>query len=500
MPSKRLCFLSGTELLQGYKSGDISPVDVVKDVLLRIEEVNHTFNALNYIYDREDVLRQAKESELRWKEGRQSGILDGVPVTVKDLFSQKDIPTYFGSKLDPLLKPDYVSPNVSRLLEQKAIIVGKTTTPDHGWCGVTISPLTGITRNPYDQTKTSGGSSGGSGAAVPLGLGPISIGSDAGGSVRIPSAFCNLSTIKPTFGRIAHAPPSAFGTMSHVGPMTRTIEDVALCMDVIAVPDNADWYSLYPESNKPHVDYSSTLNNGVKNLNIAVSLDLGGYVDYVHPEVTQAVKQAAQVFKDLGANVTFIHGDEFPLAKFDIYKAFKTVWYSGAAHLLHRKISAKGQTKEEIMSLLDPGLVSIANKGSKLTTVDAMAAEFLRAQMGALMNDFHSKYHVLVTPTLPIPAFEAEREVPHDIEEVCTGKKSSFWEEDDLKRWWTWTPFTYPFNLTKQPAASVPCGEFSNGGSIGLQVVGGSYQDHLVLQVCQAYQKKTNFHNKQAMN
>ncbi len=401
--------------------------------------------------------------------------------------------------MEPAPIGTYASPCVARLLEHNAILVGKTTTPDHGWCGVTISPRTGITRNPYDRSLTSGGSSGGAGAAVPLGFGPISIGTDAGGSVRIPSTFCNLSTIKPTFACIAHSPPSAFGTLSHVGPMTRTIEDTALCMDVIGRPDPLDWYSLYPahKENRQDRPYSIKLNDGVKGLRVAVSINMGGYVQYVHPEVLSAFKKAVQVLEELGAIITNVD-DDFPLAKFDIYKTFKSLWLTGAAHLVHRKVLTLEKSEQELEPFVDKGLFSVAQQGKKLTGVDIMAAEFMRAQMGSEMDLFHEKYDVLVTPTLPIPPFGAELEVPENIAQVCTGRKSALWDDVDLKRWWTWTPFTYPFNLTKQPSASVPCGEFSSGGSIGLQVVGGMFQEPLVLRVCQAYQSKTSFHEKQA--
>lgn len=226
--------------------------------------------------------------------------------------------------------------------------------------------------------------------------------------------------------------------------MTRTIEDTALCLDVIGRPDDMDWYSLYPNHKENQVErpYSSALNGNIKNLRVAVSLSLGGYVDYVHPEIIAAVKNAVSVIEGLGATITYVD-DNFPLAQFDLYKAFKTLWLSGAAHLLYRKMLTLGKTEDELKAFFDEGLFSIAKQGQRLTGVDVMAAEFLRAQIGSVMDQFHQSYDVLITPTLPIPPFAAELEVPENIQDICTGRRSAFWDDGDLKRWWTWTPFTY---------------------------------------------------------
>lgn len=369
---------------------------------------------------------------------------------------------------------------------------------------MTRSPLTGDTGNPFDHRFSAGGSSGGSGTAVALGMGPMSLGTDAGGSVRIPACWSGTSTLKATFARVAHAPPSAFGTLSHVGPMTLTVEDAALMMDAIGKPHPKDPYSVLPESSLSLGEhpYSDSLKNGVKGLRIAVSLYLGGYVPYCDPEIIDCVKEAAKVFESLGAIVEYT---DPPISQFDTYKAFKTLWSCGAANLMDKKFS-KYDNKEEIMSYLDPGLKQVADNGLKMTSVDVMGAEFTRASLGRAMNDFHAKYDLLITPTLPIPPFPVNQEVSENHctkwKDVKDNSPESINKAEDKDRWWSWTPYTYPFNLTKQPAASIPCGWIDrkepvanemNSFPVGLQIVGPLWSEALVLRAAHSYQEATNF-------
>lgn len=259
--------LTAVELLDGYRRREFSPVEATRATLERAEEIQPAVNAFVRI-DAEGALARAAESTERWRRGEPDGLLDGVPVTVKDILLQRGTPTLRGSKtIAEQGSWDEDAPSVARLREHGAVFIGKTTTPEFGWKGVTDSPLSGITRNPHDPSRTAGGSSGGSAAAVALGAGPLSLGTDGGGSVRIPASFCGIFGLKPTYGRVPLYPASAFGTLSHVGPMTRDAADAALLLDVIGVPDARDWSGL----DRPTGSFTEGLVGGVRGLRIAYS-------------------------------------------------------------------------------------------------------------------------------------------------------------------------------------------------------------------------------------
>src|SRR3982751_6240485 len=241
--STQLCGITACELLDGYRKHELSPVEVTRAVLERIEKVNPALNAFCLVSDR--ALDEAKASEERWMRGQPRGLLDGVPVSIKDIILTRGWPTLRGSKTVDAKGPwNDDAPVTARLREHGAVLIGKTTTPEFGWKGVTDSPLTGITRNPWNQQKTPGGSSGGAAAAVAAGMGPLAVGTDGGGSIRIPCSFTGLFGIKPSFGRVPAWPLSPFGTVAHVGPMTRSVADAALLLNVLALADARDWHSL----------------------------------------------------------------------------------------------------------------------------------------------------------------------------------------------------------------------------------------------------------------
>lgn len=452
--------LPATTLLKLYREGELSPVEATKAALARIERHDPALNAFNLV-DAEGALEEARKSEERWHIQAPRGRLDGVPASIKDLLLTAGWPTLRGSKaVDPNQPWDEDAPAVARLREHGAVLLGKTTTPEFGWKGVTDSPLTGITRNPWDADRTPGGSSGGAAAAVAAGMGALAIGTDGGGSIRIPAGFTGVFGHKPTFGRVPAYPLSPFGTVSHTGPMTRTVGDAALMLTVLAEPDPRDWYAL------PHdgADYSRGLDDGVEGLKIAFSPTLGGHE--VDPEVARLVAEAAKRFEDLGA-VVEERDPELP----DCAATFRTHWFAGAANLLSRFSEAQ---KAEI----DPGLVEIAAEGARYGLVDYLAAVSAREALGVAMNRFHQSYDLLLTPSLPIPAFEAGAEYPR---------------ERGQDRWCDWTPFSYPFNLTRQPAASVPCGLTEQSLPAGLQIVGPLYGDALVLRAAHAYEQAAPF-------
>jgi aspartyl-tRNA(Asn)/glutamyl-tRNA(Gln) amidotransferase subunit A len=444
--------LTASELLEGFRKKTLSPVEVTQAVLARIEQLNPKLNAFCLVS--ESALEEAKASEARWTAGQPRGLLDGVPVSIKDIILTKGWPTLRGSKTIDAKGPwNDDAPATARLREHGAVLLGKTTTPEFGWKGVTDSPLTGITRNPWNPAKTPGGSSGGAAAAVASGMGPLAVGTDGGGSIRIPCSFTGLFGIKPSFGRVPAWPLSPFGTVAHVGPMTRSVTDAALMLNVLAQPDARDWHALPYDAR----DWRMGLDGGVADLRIAYSPDLG-YAK-VDPEVAAIVKKAVSVFEELGAKV-----DEKHPGFTDPAPVFTTHWFSGAAFLM------KGVKNQK---LIDPGLREVAAQGEKITADQLLDAQMKRGALGVHMNLFHREYDLLLTPTLSIAAFDAGKEVADKMLQ---------------ERWTDWTPFSFPFNLTQQPAASIPCGLTKAGLPVGLHIVGPRYADALVLRAARAFE------------
>ena len=453
--ASEIAFMSAAEMVAAFGRRELSPVEAARAALDRIAADNDAVNAYCLV-DEERALASARESEQRWRQGNQRGPVDGVPTSIKDLLLTEGWPTLRGSRaVDPAGPWTEDAPSVARLREHGAVLLGKTTTPELGWKGVTDGPLTGITRNPWDIRCTPGGSSGGSAAAVALGMGALSIGTDGGGSVRIPAGFTGIFALKPTYGLIPLYPASPFGTLAHAGPMTWTVDDAAAMLDVVAAPDPRDWSALAP----PTGSFVDALGAGVAGLRIAYSPTLG-YVD-VDPEVAALVDAAVQVLADLGAQV-----EQRDPGFADPVDAYSALWYAGAAKSVAPFPAAQ-------RAGLDSGLQEICAEGEKLSAMDYLEATAERMALGVLMGRFHTDYDLLATPTLPIPAFAAGRETP---------------EGSTARRWMSWTPFSYPFNLTQQPAASVPCGFTAGGLPVGLQLVGPRHADARVLAAAKAFQ------------
>lgn len=449
-------FLSATELLAAYRDKSLSPVEATRAALDRIERLNGRLNAFCLV-DREGALAAAGESEKRWRAGRPQGRLDGVPLSVKDLLLTRGWPTLRGSRgTDPAGPWSEDAPAVARVREHNAILLGKTTTPEFGWKGVTDNALTGVTRNPWDPERTPGGSSGGAAVAAATGMGALHFGTDGGGSIRIPCAFTGIPGLKPSFGRVPAYPLSPFGTVSHVGPMARTVADCALMLTVIAEPDARDPYALPYDGE----DYGANLEGGVEGLRIAYLPTLAGHA--VDPEIAEAVARAAAHFEALGAKV-----EQPDLDLPDTDEAFAYHWYAGAALLL-------SGLAEDKRAAVDPGLQDIAAQAGQFALLDYLRAVKVREGFIQQMNRLHQDYDLLLLPSVPIAAFEAGVEWPAG---------------SNARRWTDWTPFSYPFNLTGQPAASVPCGLTSRNLPIGLQLVGPRYQDALVLRAARAFER-----------
>ncbi len=454
---------TAAELVRGYRTKTISPVEATQEALAAIDAYDGAVNAY-VLVDPEGALAAARASEARWHAGQPLGPGDGLPTSIKDALWTRGWPTLRGSWLIDEAGPwDEDAPCTARLRETGAVLLGKTTTPEYSWKGVTDSARFGLTGNPWDPTKTAGGSSGGSAAAVALGMGVWSVGTDAGGSVRIPAGFTGTVALKPTYGLIPHYPPSPFGTLAHPGPMTRTVVDTAALMDVITGFDARDW-SAMPT---PRESFLEGLDEGVAGLRVAFSPRLG----YVRndPEVDAAVRAAVDVLADAGALV-----EEVDPGFRDPIEAFHVLWFSGAAKVLQ----AYGEAVDD---RVDPGLRRIAAVGATFSASDYLDATAVRMQLGQVMGRFHQDYDVLVTPTLPMPAFPVGRDVPDRW-------RSHYWA--------SWTPYTYPFNMTQQPALSVPCGFTSTGLPIGLQIVAPRHADAIVLRAGRAHEMATDWHTR----
>ena len=446
---------SAADLGRLYRRGKLSPVETMKAVLKRADRINPRLNALCRI-DADESLVAARASEKRWKKGKPLSPLDGVPVSIKELVRVKGGPASMGSKLTDKSPADADAPAVARLREAGAIVFAQSTSSEFGHKGVTDTPLNGITRNPWNLERTPGGSSGGAGAAVAAGLGPIAIGTDGGGSVRIPSSFNGLVGLKATYGRVPNWPPTLNGDLSNTGPMARTALDCALMMNVISGPDRRDPYQL-PEHD---IDFTRKLGAKLKKPRVAFILRMGD-----HPldiEVAAAVTKAVRRFEAMGCAVEEV---EPPFSYAEASKAFVAHWLSNASRLLD-------MFPEERHGEFDPGLLAGAKLGRDYSLQDLVVAQATRRDMAVAWNLFFDKYDFLLTPTVAVKAFEAGQDWP-------TGP--------DGKPNRQWSPYTSTFNMTRHPAGTVPCGLGSEGLPIGLHIVAGHFKDATVLRAAARY-------------
>jgi aspartyl-tRNA(Asn)/glutamyl-tRNA(Gln) amidotransferase subunit A len=448
--------MTAAELSAAYAAKKLSPIDAAEAFLHRIEALDPKINAFCLV-DRKAAGAQARAAEARRQKSAPLSPLDGVPVAVKDILLTKGWPTLRGSRtVNPKGPWNEDAPTVARLREGGAVLLGKTTTPEFGWKASTDSLLTGVTRNPWNTKKTPGGSSGGSAAALAARLVPLALGTDGGGSIRIPCSLTGLCGLKPSFGRVAAYPLSPFGTVAHVGPMSRTVTDLALMMNLLAKPDARDWHNL-PYDAK---DYTGELASGLRGKRVAFSLTLGGKPKIV-PEVEALAKAAAKRLETLGARV---EAADPPMA--EAGEIFRTLWWAGAGFAL-------AAYPEEKKALLEPALRQIAEEGAKISLRSYLEANTARGALGSRMRVWMQSYDFIVTPTVATPAFDTGILHPND------GVGNT---------WLDWTPFSYPFNLTQQPAASVPCGFTKDGLPVGLQIVGKMYDDAGVLAAARAYE------------
>jgi aspartyl-tRNA(Asn)/glutamyl-tRNA(Gln) amidotransferase subunit A len=441
---RELAYLSAEELGRAYRARRLSPVEVTAAAARRIEATQATLNAFAS-FDAAAALAGARASEARFHRGGPLGALDGVPVSVKDLLLVKGFSTRRGSRTtasDELSSQD--SPAAARLREDGAVLLGKTTTSEFGLRGMGDSPLTGITRNPWSLARTTGGSSAGAVAAVAAGLGTLAVGTDGGGSIRVPAAYSGVVGLKPTFGRVPTYPGAVLGAPPHVGPIARSVADAALLLDVLCQPDDRDPYRLPP----PSVVFADRASRAPRPLRV-------GYLALPEracdPEVGAAFEGSLTRCRELGLEPRAVD-----LSFQGAGEVLTSLFQARAAHTL-------SALSEELRSLVDPSIRAAAEAGEQLSIVQYLAVEAERTSLALRVSRVFRIVDVLLTPTTaePAPLVEAE---------------------PSARR----APFTGLFSLTRHPAISIPNGRTRGGLPIGLQIVGRHFEEETVLDLAAA--------------
>ena len=457
MPARDLASLPALELAGLIRNKVVSPVEVIDAVLARIDELNPRVNAYCTV-TAEDAREAASAAEVAVMTGEPLPPLHGVPFSAKDLVFTRRVLTTGGSRLFADHVPEEDAVAVERLKGAGAILIGKTNTPELGHKGVTDNPLFGVTRNPWNLELTPGGSSGGAAAAVAAGLGPLAIGTDGGGSIRIPASFCGIYGLKPTFGRVPFSPAfRGLLGMSVTGPMTRTVRDTALMLDVMTDPDDRDRHSLPADAGG---SYLAACDSGIAGLSVAWSPDLGHA--RVDPHVEDLCRQAAERFESLGCHVEVVTPSwEDPE---DIFRVT-------AAAEVH---AAWGETMAE-EERLDRSFVALLRFGRTIDIESYLRARHRREDFWTDAQRFLARFDLLITPTVAVPPFAADRP---GVKEIAGHAVSPL----------GWLAFTFPFNLTGQPAATVPVGFTPAGLPVGLQIVGRRHGERAVLAASAAFE------------
>lgn len=450
---------SAVELVRLIRAGEVSPLEVMEETLARIEAVNPSLNAFVSLRA-EEALEEARAMTLRLAEGNAAGRFGGIPIGVKDLEDVQGMVTSFGSIPFKNHRVAKDSTQVARLRAEGAIVVGKTNTPEFGYTAFTKNLLHGVTANPWNRERTPGGSSGGSAAAVAGCMVPVATGSDAGGSIRIPASYSGCFGLKPSFGRVPLG-PTPFLQIYHVltlGPITRSVEDAALYLDCVAGYHPCDPSSLP----RPGIGYVESLARFPERLKIAWSPTLG--FAKVEKEVLARVEEGVKCFENMGHRVELWEGS-IP----DVAEAWARLMDCEVYGLLHRSLAAH---RSEIGRTLVQALDSIRT----FALPDLIEAQKVRTALNEVLWELFDNFDLLLTPSTPTEAFGAKGPPPTEI------------EGEAIPLLWA-VAFTYPFNLSGHPAASVPAGFTSRGLPAGLQIVGPHHRDDLVLQAAYAYEQ-----------
>ena len=457
-----LCYMSATEALAAFKAKQLSPVELMQAVIARIESVNEKINAFTYTHF-ERALEQAKKAEARYmKPDARPRRLEGIPCAIKDFHPVKGEIMTSGSKINADFRPDTTAPTIERLLRAGAIMHCRSTSPEFAHSGATHSPLWGITRNPYNLDYTSGGSSGGASAALAAGMTTIADGTDAGGSVRIPAAPCNIVGYKPPFGRNPLDLDHPLETLLHYGPMTHSVADAALMQNVMSGPHPADMMSLKTRLRLPDA-YAS-----IEGMKIAFSMDLGFFE--IDPTIQANTRAALDVFRGLGCTV-----EDIDLG-----------WHAGIVdpYLQHWEAMAAAFLGGDILRRwhydMDPFFVGMIERGMTRTATDHYKINIVRGEMFQKLAPILQSYDALICPTLAIPAVKADHDNA-DPDFAINGKK--------VPAYLNWL-LTWPFNMVSTcPVMAVPAGVCKDTGvPIGIQIVGQTYDDLGVFRLASAYE------------
>jgi len=433
-------------------SGQLSSEALVRESLARIRRLNPMVNAFSQVFE-EEALAEARACDREAAEGRFRGPLHGIPMGVKDLFFVAGRLCQRGSAAYRDFTPGATAPLVERMIDAGSIMIGKTTTTEMGWSGSGHSEFYGPTRNPWNPELTSGGSSSGSGAALAARMVPFTLGSDGGGSVRIPAAFCGVFAMKGTLGRVPTWPWSATETLSHAGPMSLSAKDSALLFNIAKGPDPRDHQAL-PDDGADYTDLQS-----IRSLRIGFAPTLFGFE--VAPQIDRVVRDAV----DHLAEALNVRISRVSPAWEDPIRAFETLWVAG------RGVAYGAQSD---VSLFGSGFRGLVEASARYGLADHLSAARTRAEFAGSVHALFEDIDLLLLPTVPVEPFAADREAPE-----------GFVSPSEVLAWTGWTPFTYPFNLSGNPAASLPCGLTANGLPVGLQVVGRRHADALVMAFCQ---------------
>jgi amidase/aspartyl-tRNA(Asn)/glutamyl-tRNA(Gln) amidotransferase subunit A len=448
-----VCRLGAADLASAYAAGSLSPVDVARAAIARAETVQPLYNAFTRISG-EAALDQARASEARWRRGEPCSAVDGVPATIKDIVWVAGWPVRYGSPSTPSTSCAADAPAVARMREAGLVFIGQTTTPEFGWKALTDGPLSGITRNPWNPELTPGGSSGGAAVAALTGAGLFHLGTDGGGSIRVPAAFTGIVGLKPTYGRVPAYPASAFGTVAHLGPMTRRVADARAMLGAMAGTDPQDW--LQGPAKLPDLDAAPRRLAGLR----------VGYWSRpprgtLAPEISLAVDDAVAALAREGVEVVPV---DLPAG--DVLDIFEVLWSAGAA-------ARAADLSAAARDALDPGLGDIVATGERYGAVRYLRAAAARAEFGRAMEALAARFDVLVSPATAVLPFAVGHEVPPG---------------SGLRRWFEWAGFSIPLNLSQQPAIVVPCGRSAAGLPVGLQIAGPRGCDARVLAVAEAFE------------
>lgn len=456
--------LSVRDMTAAFAAGRMSPVDALEHALQRAERYQPQVNAFTFL-DHAGARSAAEQSARRWRAGAPLSAVDGVVATVKANIATRDWSCQRGSSFVDAAPAADDAPIVAHLRAAGCTLLGQTTMPEFGWIGVTHSRLHGVTRNPWDPGRSPGGSSGGAAAAAALGIGHFHIGTDGAGSIRIPCAWSGLFGLMPGVGRVPAWPASPFGLLARLGPMTRKVEDGALMYAVLSAPDARD---PFHDGRDAFADLAC-LERGIRGLRLAFSPTLG-YVETLDPEIRDKTEAMARRLTEFGAIVEMADPG---FVEADAWRPLSVLWNAACASVLDAFPGAEGNPD------LDQGFLHCAEAGRRLAAADVMRAMAERAALHDCMRRFHAIHDALLTPTMPVTAIEAGVEVPRD---------GRFGES-----WFAWSPYTWPFNVTGQPAGTVPIGLDRGGLPIGLQIVAPPLREDTVFKIASAVERLAGF-------